>query len=99
LEEAIQPLQRAVDLTPNAPEASYYLGSVYAAQHRYADAAAAFNHALQIRADFVPAHQSLAQLLLLQGKKEKAMEHYQEARRLMQQNRSTTASGLSPLLP
>jgi tetratricopeptide (TPR) repeat protein len=94
LEEAIQPLQRAVDLTPNLPEASYYLGSVYAAQNRYADAAAAFNHALQIRADFVPAHESLAQLLLLQGNKEKAMEHYQEARRLMQQTRSNTAAGL-----
>ena len=93
LEEAIQPLQRAVDLTPNLPEASYYLGSVYAAQNRYADAAAAFNHALQIRADFVPAHESLAQLLLLQGNKEKAMEHYQEARRLMQQARSNTAAG------
>jgi len=94
LEEAIEPLQRAVDLTPNLPEASYYLGSVYAAQNRYADAAAAFNHALQIRADFVPAHESLAQLLLLQGNKEKAMEHYQEARRLMQQARSNTAAGL-----
>jgi len=94
LEEAIEPLQRAVDLTPNLPEASYYLGSVYAAQNRYADAAAAFNHALQIRADFVPAHESLAQLLLLQGNKEKAMEHYQEARRLMQQTRSNTAAGL-----
>ena len=93
LEEAIEPLQRAVDLTPNLPEASYYLGSVYAAQNRYADAAAAFNHALQIRADFVPAHESLAQLLLLQGNKEKAMEHYQEARRLMQQARSNTAAG------
>ncbi|MGN6732431.1 MAG: hypothetical protein ACTHMB_10745 [Candidatus Binatia bacterium] len=48
---------------------------------------------MQIRADFVPAHESLAQLLLLQGNKEKAMEHYQEARRLMQQARSNTAAG------
>jgi len=99
LEEAIQPLQQAVDLSPNAPGASYYLGSVYAAQNRYSEAAAAFNHALQIRADFVPAHQSLAQLLLLQGKKEQAMEHYEEARRLMQNARSTMANEPSPLLP
>jgi Tfp pilus assembly protein PilF len=99
LEEAIQPLQQAVDLSPNAPGASYYLGSVYAAQNRYSEAAAAFNHALQIRADFVPAHQSLAQLLLLQGKKEQAMEHYEEARRLMQNARSTIANEPSPLLP
>jgi len=99
LEEAIQPLQRAVELNPGAPEASYYLGSVYAAQNRYADAAAAFDHALQIRPDFVPAHQSLAQLSLLQGNKEKAMEHYQEARRLTQQTPSIPAGGPAPSLP
>ena len=99
LKEAIQPLQRVVELSPNAPEASYYLGSVYAAQNRYADAAAAFNHALKVRSDFIPAHESLAQLLLFQGSKDKAMEHYQEARRLMQQARSTPAIGPAPLLP
>jgi len=99
LDEAIEPLQRAVDLTPDVPEPSYYLGSVYAAQNRYADAAAAFERALQIRPEFIPAHQSLAQLLLLQGNKEKALEHYQEARRLIQQARSTTAGRSPSMLP
>jgi tetratricopeptide (TPR) repeat protein len=92
LEEAVKPLRRAVELTPDAPEPSYYLGSVYAAQNRYADAAAAFDRALRIRPEFVPAHQSLAQLLMMQGNKEKALEHDQEARRLIQQARSTTRS-------
>jgi len=31
LEEAIQPLRQAAELNPGAPEATYYLGSVYAA--------------------------------------------------------------------
>jgi hypothetical protein len=53
----------------------------------------------RIRPDFVPAHQSLAQLSLLQGDKEKAMEHYQEAQRLTQQTRSIPADGPAPLLP
>jgi tetratricopeptide (TPR) repeat protein len=95
LEEAIRPLQRAVELTQDAPEPNYYLGSVYAAQNRYADAVTAFERALRIKPEFVPAHQSLAQLLLLQGEREKALEHYQEARRLIQQARSTT-TGRSP---
>ena len=95
LEEAIRPLQRAVELTQEAPEPNYYLGSVYAAQNRYADAVTAFERALRIKPEFVPAHQSLAQLLLLQGDREKALEHYQEARRLIQQARSTT-TGRSP---
>lgn len=95
LEEAISPLQRAVELTPDAPEPSYYLGSVYAAQKRYTDAAAAFERALQIQPEFVPGHQSLAQLLLLEGNKEKALEHYQQARRLIQQARSTTGGSPS----
>jgi tetratricopeptide (TPR) repeat protein len=99
LEEAISPLQRAIDLTPDAPEPSYYLGSVYAAQKRYTDAAAAFERALQIQPEFVPAHQSLAQLLLLEGNKEKALAHYQEARRLIQQARSTTAGRSPSMLP
>jgi len=95
LEEAVEPLRRAVELTPAAPEPSYYLGSVYAAQTRYPEAAAAFERALRIRPEFVPAHQSLAQLLMLQGNKEKALEHDQEARRLIQQALSSTP-GRSP---
>jgi len=42
---------------------------------------------LRIQPDFIPAHQSLAQLLLLQGKNDEARQHYQEAVRLMQLSR------------
>jgi len=99
LEEAVEPLRRAVELTPDTPEPSYYLGSVYAAQNRYADAAAAFERAVRIRPEFVPAHQSLAQLLMLQGNKEKALQHDREARRLLQQARSTTLGRGASMLP
>jgi Tfp pilus assembly protein PilF len=37
---------------------------------------------LRIRPDYAPAHESLAQLLSLQGKKEEAARHYLEALRL-----------------
>ena len=46
--------------------------------------------ALQRRGDFAPAHQSLAQLLALQGKKAQALQHHQEAVRLMQQSGSNS---------
>jgi Tfp pilus assembly protein PilF/4-amino-4-deoxy-L-arabinose transferase-like glycosyltransferase len=87
LDEAIPPLQNAVKLAGNSPEPSYYLGSVYAAKNRYTEAAEYFDLALQINADFAPAHQSLGDLLVLQGKKYEALGHYQEARRLMNQRR------------
>ncbi|MGZ9253807.1 MAG: tetratricopeptide repeat protein [Candidatus Binatia bacterium] len=86
MDEAVAPLQRAAALSPEAPEPIYYLGSVYAAQNRYAEAEAAFTQALQRRGDFAPAHQSLAQLFALQGKQARAMQHHQEAVRLMQQS-------------
>jgi tetratricopeptide (TPR) repeat protein len=72
---------------PDSAEASYYLASVYAAQNRYGDAAELFKHALRVQPDFVPAHQSLAQLLALQGKTAEAKLHYQEAIRLLKQSR------------
>jgi tetratricopeptide (TPR) repeat protein len=87
LDEAIPPLQNAVKLAGGSPEPSYYLGSVYAAKNHYTEAAEYFDLALQINADFAPAHQSLGDLLVLQGKKHEALRHYQEARRLMDRSR------------
>lgn len=84
--EAEAPLQRAAALSPEAAEPIYYLGSIYAAQNRYAEAEIAFNQALQRRADFIPAHEGLAQLLALQGKQSQALQHHREAVRLMQQS-------------
>ena len=74
-------------LSPDSPEASYYLGSVFAAQNRFPEAVDYFYQSLRIQPDFIPAHQSLAQLLLLQGKNDEARQHYQEAVRLMQLSR------------
>ena len=52
--EAIAPLQQAVRLSPDSPEASYYLGSVFAAQNRYAEAADYFYQSLRIRPGLYP---------------------------------------------
>jgi tetratricopeptide (TPR) repeat protein len=85
-EEALRPLQQAVRLAPESAEYHYYLGSVYAELGRLYNAELEFKGALLRRSDFVPAHQSLAQVLLLQGKKEEALRHQQEALRLMQRS-------------
>ena len=87
MDEAVASLQRAAALTPKSAEPVYFLGSIYAAMNRFGEAEAAFNQALQLRPDFAPAHQSLAQLLELQGRKELARKHYQEAGRLTTQPR------------
>jgi Tfp pilus assembly protein PilF len=63
---------------------------VFAAQNHIAAAANAFYQALRIQPDFIPAHQSLAQLLLMQGKRDEAMKHYQEAVRLARQMQPRT---------
>jgi tetratricopeptide (TPR) repeat protein len=91
LDEAARALTEAARMAADAPEATYYLGSVYAAQNRYQEAIDAFRRTLLIRPDFVPAHQGLAQLLNLQGRKDEAMKHHQEAVRLMR--RGSTARG------
>ncbi len=88
---AIGPLQAAAKLNPESPQASFYLGSIYAAENRYAEAEAWFNQALRIDANFAPAHESLAQLLSLQGKKDQALRHYQEALRLMKRTTGPSA--------
>jgi tetratricopeptide (TPR) repeat protein len=64
------------------------LASVYAALHRYGDAAELFRRALRIRSDFAPAHESLARLLASQGKTDEAKHHYEEAIRIMKESQS-----------
>jgi Tfp pilus assembly protein PilF len=50
-------------------------------------AAQSFKNALQIDANLAAAHESLARVLSAQGKREEAMEHYQEAIRLISARR------------
>jgi tetratricopeptide (TPR) repeat protein len=69
-------------LAPDSAEYHYYLGSVFAELGRFNDAERAFKNALTVRSDFVPAHESLAQLLSSQGKREAALRHLEEARRI-----------------
>jgi tetratricopeptide (TPR) repeat protein len=78
-------------LMPRSAETRFYLGSVYAAQNRYAEAAESFQESLQIDSDFAPAHHSLAQVLSAQGKKEEALRHYQEAARILRAHSGRSA--------
>jgi tetratricopeptide (TPR) repeat protein len=73
---------------PQSAESRLYLGSVYAAQNRFDLAAQSFKNALQIDANLAAAHESLARVLSAQGKREEAIEHYQEAIRLISARRA-----------
>jgi tetratricopeptide (TPR) repeat protein len=70
-------------LAPESAEARFGLGSLYAAQQRYDEAVKWFDATLRVEPDHVAAHQSLAELLSLQGNKPEAIRHYQEALRIM----------------
>ncbi len=87
IEAAIGPLKAAARLNTDSPQASYYLGSVYAAQNRYAEAEDSFNQALQHRLAVLPRHiKAWLKLFELQGNKEAALRHYRETARLMKQS-------------
>jgi tetratricopeptide (TPR) repeat protein len=41
-----------------------------------------FNETLRVQPDHAQAHRALAELLLMQGKRQQALRHYEEAQRL-----------------
>ena len=51
-------------------------------QDRFEDAVKNFQHALQIEPTAVEIHENLARTLARQGKKQEALQHYEEALRL-----------------
>ena len=83
----------------NPQQARNYLGRIYAAQGRYDEAAKSFKTRCGSDPDYAEAHQSLAQLLLLQGKKEEARQHYEEALRLMKQKGAAESIRMRQAMP
>ena len=61
--EAIAAYQKTLELQPNLPEAHTALGNIYWEQKQIAEAQAAFQHALNIKNDYLPARVNLAEML------------------------------------
>lgn len=76
---ALQPMQRAAQLSPTDAEALANLGIVFAALARPAEAEAAYRHALALDPRFAPAHGNLGAALQAQGRLDEAEASYRRA--------------------
>ena len=61
-DEAIVGLKRAAQLESRSPDPSFELGKIYASKQDWPDARRAFEHAIELNPQFVPAHYQLSQV-------------------------------------
>ena len=64
---ALEPLQRAVRLSPDDADVLYNLGVAYLDSNKLVEAEASYRRALEVNAQLLPAHFSLGQLLQTRG--------------------------------
>ena len=64
-------------------EGHYIYGTILLAQRDFENGMWEMGEALRLRHDFADAHITLARVLWLQGKREEAAKHYQEALRIL----------------
>lgn len=76
---ALEPMQRAAQLSPTDAEAHANLGIVFAALTRPTEAEAAYRHALALDPRFAPAHGNLGAALQAQGRLDEAEASYRRA--------------------
>ena len=79
LDEAKHEFETELATSPSDAGSEYELGEVFRLMRRTADAETCYRRALQIQQNFAPAHMSLGNLLSVEGKKEEALAHFQEA--------------------
>jgi len=77
-DRAISEYRKAVNLEPSSPLAYFYLGNSYARANRYLEAANAFETALKLRSDLVPANTNLALTYWKLNQPQKASEVWPE---------------------
>jgi tetratricopeptide (TPR) repeat protein len=82
LDGAISSFQALLRLVPDDVVAHYELGSLFAQQESWGEAAAAYRRALGIQPGLLPAHCGLALALSRTGQNEAAQEEYQKAFKL-----------------
>jgi tetratricopeptide (TPR) repeat protein len=79
LPEAVDELDRAVQLNPDAYDAHNNLGNALARAGRIEDAISQYVQTLRIKPDYAKAHINFGNALLLQGKAQEAISHYEQA--------------------
>lgn len=77
--EALASARRAVESDRNSATAHYALGKVHVLRHEAADAASAFNTAIQLNPRLVPARVEAARLHLIAGRLDQAEQMVQSA--------------------
>jgi tetratricopeptide (TPR) repeat protein len=80
--EAIQRLERAVQVNPDYPKAQYNLGWILAGAGRMPEAIERYQRALQLNPDLAEAHSGLGVALARVGKMQEAIGHYERALQL-----------------
>jgi len=81
-DDAIPPLQDAIEASPQAAEPRYLLGTAYLMQHRPDQAIDAFQEALKLDPEFGEAAAGLGTAYLMKGMKREAEEAFKKAAEL-----------------
>jgi tetratricopeptide (TPR) repeat protein len=76
---ALQEVKRATELSPNDPDAFYYLGRLYFSADNPKDALPAFQKAIELDPTSVRAHNQMGQTYEALGRLEDAEREYREA--------------------
>ncbi|MBK9574713.1 MAG: tetratricopeptide repeat protein [Rhodoferax sp.] len=82
--DALEPMQKAVALSPDDAEAHSNLGATFKALGHLQEAQASYQRALQIKPDYVQAHYNLGNTLQALGQLEQAEMSYRNALQLAQ---------------
>jgi|GEM_PF-293752 len=79
---ALSPVQKAIELSPNYAEAHYNLGDIFWHLGRLEEAKISYQKALKINPDFADAHSSLGLVLIRLNQLDKAEASYRNALRM-----------------
>ncbi len=82
LSEAVDHLDQAVQLNPDAYDAHNNLGNALVRAGKTQDAISQYVQALRLKPDYAKAHINYGNALLLQGKVQEAISHYEQALRI-----------------
>lgn len=83
---ALAVMQQAQEMFPRDPFALNLVGSVHTKQKNWEQAGRYFNRALNEDPSFFPARFNLGEILFLQGKKEEALEYFENLNQMFPEN-------------
>ncbi len=77
--EALAPMQKAAELSPDDPEAHYNLGSCFQSLEKLPEAEVSYRRAIQIQPNYAMAHSNLGNVLQGLGRLDEAEASYRKA--------------------